>query len=165
MSPNLCHEQRRRPRHSCSGRRCAAQFSFCILMIDLHSQLPLAKPLLRRAIAVSPCRTVAYAPAALSAQTEERKDVRLYYGTFDSDATAYLDQEKEWSEQNVKVINVYSSDKEYYVQDAFSKVTADRMHRRWLLSCTRSTALDSSLCDMATLIEYIMPACVTSSMT
>ena len=50
--------------------------------------------------------------------------MRLYYGTFEPDMTAYLDQEKEWSEQNVKVINVYSNDKEYYVQDAFSKVTA-----------------------------------------
>ena len=48
--------------------------------------------------------------------------MRLYYGTFDADATAYLDQGREWSEQNVKVINVYSNDKDYYVQDAFSKV-------------------------------------------
>ncbi len=68
-----------------------------------------------------------------SAQTGERKDVRLYYGTFDADATAYLDQGKEWSEQNVKVINVYSSDEEYYVQDAFSKVTAYHVFRHSIL--------------------------------
>jgi ferredoxin-NADP reductase len=54
-------------------------------------------------------------------QTEQRKDVRLYYGTYDPETTAYLHQEQEWSEQNVRVINVYSGDKNYYVQDAFSK--------------------------------------------
>ena len=50
--------------------------------------------------------------------------MRLYYGTYGPETTAYLDQEREWNEQNVKVINVYSNDQEYYVQDAFSKVSA-----------------------------------------
>ena len=50
--------------------------------------------------------------------------MRLYYGTYGPETTAYLGQEQEWSEQNVKVINVYSGDKDFYVQDAFTKVGA-----------------------------------------
>jgi hypothetical protein len=66
-------------------------------------------------------------------QTEQRKDVRLYYGTYDPETTAYLHQEQEWSEQNVRVINVYSGDKNYYVQDAFSKVgLTSYLVRSWI---------------------------------
>lgn len=56
------------------------------------------------------------------AQTSERKDVRLYYGTVAPESTAYQSDAAAWGELNVEVINVYSNGKNYYVQDAFAQV-------------------------------------------
>ena len=59
------------------------------------------------------------------AQTSERKDVRLYYGTAAPETTAYRSEMAAWQEQlNVRVINVYSNSESYYVQHAFAEVRA-----------------------------------------
>ena len=55
-------------------------------------------------------------------QAKKRKDVRLYYGTFNADRTAYKDLVPLWEAAGIKVIHVYSDEGQGYVQDAFAKV-------------------------------------------
>ncbi len=55
------------------------------------------------------------------AQVARRKDVRVYYGTFNPDSTAYADQKAQWEAAGVRVINVYSGFGQGYVQDVFTK--------------------------------------------
>ncbi|KAK9842094.1 hypothetical protein WJX81_008186 [Elliptochloris bilobata] len=50
-----------------------------------------------------------------------RKDVRIYYGTFNPDSTAYADLKAQWEAEGVRVINVYSGFGQGYVQDVFTK--------------------------------------------
>lgn len=52
-------------------------------------------------------------------QASGRKDVRLYYGTRSEDATPFTEDAAAW--EGVKIINVYSSAGEGYVQDVFAK--------------------------------------------
>ena len=54
-------------------------------------------------------------------QVARRKDVRVYYGTFNPDSTAYADQKAQWEAAGVRVINVYSGFGQGYVQDVFTK--------------------------------------------
>ena len=56
-------------------------------------------------------------------QVKHRKDVRLYYGTFNKEKTAYLDQVSSWEAQGISITHVYSDDGQGYVQDAFDKVS------------------------------------------
>lgn len=51
-----------------------------------------------------------------------RKDVRLYYGTRNSEATAYSDLEGSWKSAGVDTVHVYSDDDKGYVQDILSQV-------------------------------------------
>lgn len=51
-----------------------------------------------------------------------RKDVRLYYGTRNSEATAYSDLDDSWKSVGVDTIHVYSEDDKGYVQDVLSQV-------------------------------------------
>ena len=67
-------------------------------------------------------------------QTHDRKDIRLFYGTKNTDATAYSDLDDSWKAAGVETIHVYSDDDKGYVQDVFSKV------RICHCSVTRSTA-------------------------
>lgn len=48
--------------------------------------------------------------------------MRLYYGTFNEDATAYMDAVKQWEELGVKITTVYSDRGKGYVQDVFAQV-------------------------------------------
>lgn len=67
--------------------------------------------------------TLGFNGALMSAvlQVKHRKDVRLYYGTFDAKKTAYLDQVPSWEALGITVKHVYSDDGQGYVQDAFEK--------------------------------------------
>lgn len=56
-------------------------------------------------------------------QVKHRQAVRLYYGTFNKDRTAYLDQVPSWEAQGIKVKHVFSDDGQGYVQDAFEKAS------------------------------------------
>lgn len=51
-----------------------------------------------------------------------RQDVRLYYGTRNSDATAYSDLDESWKSVGVDTVHVYSDEGKGYVQDVFSQV-------------------------------------------
>ena len=55
-------------------------------------------------------------------QTDQRKDVRLYYGTLGPDHTAFRDRIPAWEAQGIKVIPVYSETTSGYVQDVYAKV-------------------------------------------
>lgn len=55
-------------------------------------------------------------------QAQDRKAVQLYYGTRDSDTTAYKDLDDSWKAAGVETIHVHSSDDQGYVQDVFSQV-------------------------------------------
>jgi len=50
-----------------------------------------------------------------------RKDVRIYYGTFNPDSTAYAALKPQWEAEGVRVVNVYSGFGQGYVQDVFTK--------------------------------------------
>ena len=54
-------------------------------------------------------------------QVDKRKDVRIYYGTFNPDSTAYANLKAQWEAEGVRVINVYSGFGQGYVQDVFTK--------------------------------------------
>ena len=54
-------------------------------------------------------------------QVVKRKDVRIYYGTFNPDSTAYANLKAQWEAEGVRVINVYSGFGQGYVQDVFTK--------------------------------------------
>lgn len=66
-------------------------------------------------------------------QVNQRKDVRIYYGTFNPDSTAYMDLKAKWEAEGVRVINVYSGFGQGYVQDVFAKA-------RLRPACVRSSA-------------------------
>ena len=51
-----------------------------------------------------------------------RQEVRLYYGTRNSDATAYSDLDDSWKSVGVDTVHVYSDEDKGYVQDVFSQV-------------------------------------------
>ena len=54
-------------------------------------------------------------------QAAKRRDVRLYYGTANREATAFADRAGVWADQyGVRTINVYSDDGEDYIQDVFA---------------------------------------------
>ena len=55
-------------------------------------------------------------------QTHDRKDIRLFYGTKNTDTTAYSDLDGSWKAAGVETTHVYSDDDKGYVQDVFSKV-------------------------------------------
>ena len=57
-----------------------------------------------------------------SMQMHDRKDIRLFYGTKNTDTTAYSDLDDSWKAAGVQTIHVYSDDNKGYVQDVFSKV-------------------------------------------
>lgn len=57
-----------------------------------------------------------------SMHMQGRQEVRLYYGTRNSDATAYSDLDKNWESVGVETVHVYSDDDKGYVQDVFSQV-------------------------------------------
>ncbi len=67
-------------------------------------------------------------------QAHDRKDVRLYYGTRNTGATAYSDLDDSWKAAGVDIVHVYSDEDKGYVQDVFSKVGASPM-----FACTLST--------------------------
>lgn len=67
-------------------------------------------------------------------QAHDRKDVRLYYGTRNTGATAYSDLDDSWKAAGVDIVHVYSDDDKGYVQDVFSKVRRSSMS-----VCTLST--------------------------
>ncbi|KAK9813944.1 hypothetical protein WJX73_005945 [Symbiochloris irregularis] len=67
---------------------------------------------------ISPIRSLIEADTL---DVKHRKDVRLYYGTFSDDKTAYLDQVPSWEAQGISVKHVYSDNGQGYVQDAFEK--------------------------------------------
>lgn len=54
-------------------------------------------------------------------QTHDRKDIRLFYGTKNTDTTAYRDLDDSWKAAGVETIHVYSDDDKGYVQDVFSQ--------------------------------------------
>lgn len=51
-----------------------------------------------------------------------RQDVRLYYGTRNTEATAYSDLDDSWKSVGVDTVHVYSDDNKGYVQDVLSQV-------------------------------------------
>ena len=51
-----------------------------------------------------------------------RQDIRLYYGTRNTDATAYSDLDANWKSVGVDIVHVYSDDNKGYVQDILSQV-------------------------------------------
>ena len=51
-----------------------------------------------------------------------RQDIRLYYGTRNTDATAYSDLDDNWKSVGVDTVHVYSDDNKGYVQDILSQV-------------------------------------------
>lgn len=55
-------------------------------------------------------------------QAEKRKAVRLFFGTHSPDMTPYKDLIPKWEAMGVKVMSVYSSDGNGYVQDVFEQV-------------------------------------------
>ncbi len=55
-------------------------------------------------------------------QAHDRKDVRLYYGTQNTEATAYSNLDDSWKAAGVDIVHVYSDDNKGYVQDVFTKV-------------------------------------------
>lgn len=67
---------------------------------------------------ISPIRSLIESDAL---QAKQRKDVRLYYGTFNPDRTAYKESFAQWEAAGIKVIMVYSDDELGYIQDAFEK--------------------------------------------
>ena len=56
-------------------------------------------------------------------QAHDRKDVRLYYGTSNSDTTAYINLDESWKAAGVETVHVFSDDDKGYVQDVFSQVS------------------------------------------
>ncbi|KAK9819642.1 hypothetical protein WJX72_000634 [[Myrmecia] bisecta] len=54
-------------------------------------------------------------------QLDKRKQVRLYYGTANPEATAYRELVSSWKELGVEVVPVYSDDEQGYVQDVFAQ--------------------------------------------
>ena len=68
-------------------------------------------------------------------QADQRPDVRLYYGTKDSEHTAYADQVPAWEAQGIRVKHVYSHGKDDYVQDAFAKARGPLHAGRLPRSC------------------------------
>lgn len=52
-----------------------------------------------------------------------RQDVRLYYGTRNTDATAYSDLDDNWKSVGVDIVHVYSDENKGYVQDILSQVS------------------------------------------
>lgn len=71
---------------------------------------------------ISPIRALIESGAL---QTEQRADVRLYYGTRDAAHTAYADRIPAWQAAGVRVIQVFSEadgvdGSGRYVQDAFA---------------------------------------------
>lgn len=58
-------------------------------------------------------------------QAHDRKDVRLYYGTRNTGATAYSDLDDTWKAAGVDIVHVYSDDNKGYVQDVFTKGGTD----------------------------------------
>ena len=61
-------------------------------------------------------------PPPHSMHMQGRQDVRLYYGTRNSDATAYSDLDDSWKSVGVDTVHVYSDEDKGYVQDVFSQV-------------------------------------------
>jgi arabinosyltransferase len=54
-------------------------------------------------------------------QADRRRDVRLYYGTANREATAFADRAGAWADcHGVRTINVFSDEGDDYVQDAFA---------------------------------------------
>lgn len=51
-----------------------------------------------------------------------RQDIRLYYGTRNTGATAYSDLDDNWKSVGVETVHVYSDDNKGYVQDILSQV-------------------------------------------
>lgn len=51
-----------------------------------------------------------------------RQDIKLYYGTRNTDATAYSDLDDNWKSVGVDTVHVYSDDNKGYVQDVLSQV-------------------------------------------
>lgn len=51
-----------------------------------------------------------------------RQDIKLYYGTRNTDATAYSDLDDNWKSVGVDTVHVYSDDNKGYVQDILSQV-------------------------------------------
>ena len=49
--------------------------------------------------------------------------MRLFYGTYDAESTAFKDLIPSWEATGVQVVPVYSSDGRGYVQDVFEKVS------------------------------------------
>ncbi|KAL3130519.1 hypothetical protein ABBQ38_008334 [Trebouxia sp. C0009 RCD-2024] len=56
-----------------------------------------------------------------SNELQGRQEVRLYYGTRNSDATAYSDLDESWKSVGVDTVHVYSDEDKGYVQDVFSQ--------------------------------------------
>jgi ferredoxin-NADP reductase len=55
-------------------------------------------------------------------QASKRRDVRLYYGTANREATAFADRAPVWADAHgVRTINVFSDEGDDYIQDVFSK--------------------------------------------
>lgn len=54
-------------------------------------------------------------------KAHDRKDVRLYYGTSNSDTTAYMNLDESWKAAGVETVHVFSDDDKGYVQDFFSQ--------------------------------------------
>ncbi|KXZ42498.1 hypothetical protein GPECTOR_141g696 [Gonium pectorale] len=55
------------------------------------------------------------------------RDVTLYYGTRNTDSTAYLDLLPVWESRGVKVVQVFSESKQGYVHDVFEREGLSRL--------------------------------------
>jgi len=80
--------------------------------------------------------TVSHDACSICVQAHDRKDIRLYYGTRNSEATAYSDLDDGWKAAGVDTVHVYSDDDKGYVQDIFSKVKAMPVIRVVLVTAT-----------------------------
>lgn len=54
-------------------------------------------------------------------QAQERKSVRLFYGTHSPEMTPFMDIIPKWEAMGVQVLPVYSADGNGYVQDVFEQ--------------------------------------------
>ena len=71
----------------------------------------------------------------MHAQAKQRKEVRLYYGTFNPSKTAYADAVPQWEAAGIKVKHVFSDDGHGYVQDAFQQVIQPALAPAVLIQC------------------------------
>lgn len=82
-----------------------------------------------------------------------RQDIKLYYGTRNTEATAYSDLDDNWKSVGVDTVHVYSDDNKGYVQDILSQVILMPSYHGQL-----SVHSVHSACSLTSLQSLLLPA-------